>query len=102
MLGHDETREALQEFTAVLGAERAFARMSWHDAKHAATAIVFDATNRDNLGEFLRYRASLTATGGDSSHWDDRDAMVRAFAIAAAVLEPLAAAEIDRLFAGGV
>ncbi len=49
LLGHDwPTRETLQEFAALLSAEGAFAGMSWHDAKHSAAAIVFDATNRDD------------------------------------------------------
>lgn len=41
VLGYEwPTREALQEFAAVLSAESAFTGMSWHDAKHAAVAIV--------------------------------------------------------------
>jgi hypothetical protein len=32
--------------------------MSWHDAKHAAVVIVFDATSRDDGAGFLRLRAS--------------------------------------------
>jgi hypothetical protein len=87
LLGHDwPTREALQEFTAVLSAEGAFTGMSWHDAKAAAVAIVFDATNRDDAAEALKHRAHLTGAGVDNQQWDDRGAMVHAFITAAAVL----------------
>ena len=66
LLGHDSpTREALQEFTALLSAESVFAGMSWHDAKHAAAAIIVDATNRDDAAGFLRQRAERVRAGTD-------------------------------------
>lgn len=87
LLGYDwPSRETLQEFTALLSAEGTFAGMSWHDAKAAAVAIVFDAINRDDPAGFLRYRAGWTAAGADNSRWDNREAMVRAFNSAARVL----------------
>ena len=49
-------RTVLQELAAMLDAEAAFAGMSWHDARHAATAIVVDALGRDDAPEFLRAR----------------------------------------------
>ncbi|RAV14663.1 hypothetical protein DQP55_08880 [Mycolicibacterium sp. GF69] len=45
-------REVLQEFTMVLSAEDTFAGMSWHDAKHAATAIICDAISREDAASF--------------------------------------------------
>lgn len=48
LTGDSPPRDALQDFASLLSAEGAFAGMSWHDAKHAATAIVFDAINRDD------------------------------------------------------
>lgn len=93
LLGHGSpsAREALQDFTALLSAEGAFAGMTWHDAKAAAVAIAFDATNRDNAAEFLWHRAYLTSSDADNAHWDNRDAMVRAFNIAAGILDPTVA-----------
>jgi hypothetical protein len=79
--------EALQEFAGFLSAEGTFAGMSWHDARHAAAAIVFDVTNRRDAGEFLRHRAEAIVTGAVTGTWDDRDAMIRAFTSAAAVFE---------------
>jgi len=87
VLGHDcPSREALQEFTALLSAEGAFTGMSWHDAKHAATAIVFDATSRDDGVAFLRQRANRVRAGTDGITWDDPARMARALTIAATVL----------------
>jgi hypothetical protein len=87
VLGHDSpSREALQEFTALLSAEGAFAGMSWHDAKHAAAAIVFDATSRDDGAAFLRQRASRVRAGTDGMTWDDPALMARALTTAATVL----------------
>lgn len=88
VLGHDDEppRDALQAFAALLDAADTFAGMSWHDAKHAAVAIVFDATNRDDAAGFLRQRAQWIRSGTDGITWDDRDAMIRAFTTAATVL----------------
>jgi hypothetical protein len=87
LLGHEQpTREVLQEFAAMLDAEGCFTGMSWHDAKAAAAAIIFDAIYRDRPAEFLRHRVSLTASGDDHSRWDDRGLMVRALTIGAEVL----------------
>jgi hypothetical protein len=87
LLGHDgPNRQALQEFAAFLSAEGTFAGMSWHDAKHAAAAIMFDATNRDDAAGFLCRRADRVRAGTDGITWDDRDAMSRALTTAALVL----------------
>jgi hypothetical protein len=83
---HGLNRETLQEFTTLLSAEDTFAGMSWHDAKHAAVAIIFDATNRDDAAEFLRQRADRARAGTDGITWDDCAATVRALTTAAAVL----------------
>jgi len=45
------------KLAAMLDAEGAFAGMGWHDAKHAATAIMLDALERDDAPRFLRARA---------------------------------------------
>jgi hypothetical protein len=87
VLGHDSpSREALQEFAALLSAEGAFTGMSWHDAKHAATAIIFDATSRDDGAAFLRQRANRVRAGTDGITWDDAARMARALTIGAVVL----------------
>jgi hypothetical protein len=87
VLGHlSPTRETLQEFAALLSAEGAFTGMSWHDARHAATAIIFDATNRDDGAGFLRGRADRVRAGTDGMTWDDPAAMARALSVAATVL----------------
>lgn len=76
----------LQEFTMALDVSGAFAGLSWHDAKHAAAAMTADLIERDDPAAFLRYRATLAATGEDNMAWDDRDAMVRALTVGAEVL----------------
>ena len=82
VLGKDSPpRDALQDFTSLLHAESAFAGMSWHDARHAATAIIVDAINRDDAPEFLRWRADRVRDGSDNPA-----AMVRALTIGAQVL----------------
>jgi hypothetical protein len=87
VLGRDcPSREVLQEFTALLSAEGAFTGMSWHDAKHAATAIIFDATSRDDGAAFLRQRANRVRAGTDGITWDDPAKMARALTTAATVL----------------
>jgi len=60
--------------------------MSWHDAKHAATAIIFDATSRDDGAAFLRQRANRVRAGTDGITWDDPAKMARALTTAATVL----------------
>jgi hypothetical protein len=77
-------REALQELTAMLDAETAFAGMSWHDAKHAAAAIMVDALERDDAPERLRARAQRV--GHDGMTWDNPAKMARALSIGATVL----------------
>jgi hypothetical protein len=79
-------RQLLQEITAMLDAENAFAGMSWHDAKHAATVILVDTINEDDAADSLRRRADRVLDGTDSMTWDDSAKMVRALSIAAAVL----------------
>jgi hypothetical protein len=86
LFGHGANKEALQEFTALLSVEGVFAGMSWHDAKHAAAAIMFDATRLDSAVESLRQRADRVRAGTDGITWDDRDAMSRALTTAALVL----------------
>ena len=60
--------------------------MTWHDAKHAAVAIVFDAVNRDDASAFLHGRAQRVRDGSDGMTFDDPAAMARAFTIGAKVL----------------
>jgi len=79
-------REVVRELSMLLEIERAFEGLSWHDAKHAAVAIIADAMSQDDPVAFLRYRAVLAAAGEDRMAWDDRDAMVRAFEVGAKVL----------------
>jgi hypothetical protein len=79
-------RTVLQELTGMLDAEDAFAGMSWHDAKHAATAIVIDALRRDDAPGFLRARAERALDGTDNMSWDDRAKMAHTLSIAAMVL----------------
>jgi hypothetical protein len=87
VLGHDSPRrEVLQEFAALLSAEGVFTGMSWHDARHAATAIVFDATSRGDGAAFLRQRADRVRVGTDGVTWDDPAKMARALTTAATVL----------------
>ena len=87
VLGHDwPPRDALQDLASLLHAEGALAGLSWHDARHAATAIVVDAITRDDAAEFLRGRADRARDGSDNMEWDDREAMARALTIGAAVL----------------
>ena len=87
VLGHDSPpREALQDFASLLDAEDCFAGMSWHDARHAATVIIFDAINQDDAQAVLLRRAERVLDGTDNMTWDNRDAMARALTIGAEVL----------------
>jgi hypothetical protein len=79
-------RAILQELTAMLQVEDTFTGMSWHDAKHAATAIVVDALHRDSAGESLRGRAQRVLAGTDGITWDSPAKMARALSTAATVL----------------
>ncbi len=55
VLGKDSPpREALQDFTSLLHPEGCFAGMSWHDVRHAATVMIVDAINHDDLERVLR------------------------------------------------
>ncbi len=74
---HPALREALQYVTSMLDAERCFAGISWHDAKHAATAIMVDAIGRDDAADALRQRAGKVHDGSDNMRWDDRAAMAQ-------------------------
>ncbi len=82
---HLPLREALQDLASLLHAEGAFAGMSWHDARHAASAIMFAALHRDDAAESL-VRQAERVRGGDRMTWDDREAMARALTIGAQVL----------------
>ncbi len=87
VLGHDSPpRDALQDFASLLHAESTFHGMSWHDARHAATAIMYDAINCDDAARSLLRRADRVRDGSDRMPWDDRVAMVRALTIGAQVL----------------
>jgi hypothetical protein len=87
IIGRDEPpREVLQELTMALSAEDTFAGMSWHDAKHAATAIIVDAISRDDAAWFLLQRADRALDGSDGMTWDDPAAMSRAMTIGAKIL----------------
>ena len=87
VLGHDSPpRDVLQDFASLLHVEGCFAGLSWHDARHAATAIVVE--KRDDAAEFLRGRAARACDGSDNMEWDDREAMARALTIAADILDP--------------
>lgn len=79
-------REILQELTAMLEVEGTFTGMSWHDAKHAAVAIVVDALQRDDAHTFLLARARRARDGSDGITWDDPEAMSRALTIGAKVV----------------
>lgn len=88
MLGHDwPPRDALQDFASLLHAEGCFAGMSWHDARHAATAIIYDAINCDDAAAFLRGRTQRVLDGSDNMEWDDPVGMARALTIAAGLLD---------------
>ena len=60
--------------------------MTWHDARHAAAAIICDASNRDDGAGCLRGRADRVRAGTDGMTWDDPAAMARALSIGAEVL----------------
>jgi hypothetical protein len=85
VMGGSGAREPLQELGAMLDAENTFTGMTWHDARHAAAAIVVDALERDDAPEFLATRAQQV--GHDGMNWDDPVAMARALTTAAMVLE---------------
>lgn len=70
----------------LLSAEDTFAGMSWHDAKHAATAIICDAISREDAASFLLRRADRALNGADNMKWYDPAAMARAMTIGAKVL----------------
>jgi hypothetical protein len=87
ILGDDSPPlEVLQQFTALLHGEGAFAGMTWHDAKHAAVAIIVDAVNQDDAPAFLQKRARRALDGSDGMTWNDPAAMARALTIGAKVL----------------
>jgi hypothetical protein len=76
----------LQELAVMLDAEATFTGMSWYDARHAATAIMLDALERDDAPKFLRARAERAENRSDGMSWDDPAKMARALSIAAMVL----------------
>ncbi|BBX00903.1 hypothetical protein BST36_27750 [Mycolicibacterium moriokaense] len=78
--------DVLQELTAALEIAGAFTGMSWHDAKHAAVAIIVDAVNSDDAVPSLCQRAERAVTGTDGMTWDDPAAMARALTTGAKVL----------------
>ncbi len=86
IVGREVDLLPLQEFSTLLSAEAAFADMSWHDAKHAAVAIIVDAVNSDDAVPSLCQRAERAVTGTDGMTWDDPAAMARALTTGAKVL----------------
>jgi hypothetical protein len=76
----------LQDYCSVLDAEGCFAGLSWSDAKALATAICFDACNRDDAEAFIRNRARNVLAGTDNMPWQNPAGAARALNIAAAVL----------------
>ena len=60
--------------------------MSWHDARHAASVILYDALNLDGASAALQQRAARVVDGTGNMTWDDRGAMARALTIGAKVL----------------
>lgn len=77
--------EFLRDYSGALHVEGAFAGLRWADAKQVAAAVSFDITQRDDAADFLLNRARNALAGTDSMSWDDRDGVVRALTIAAAV-----------------
>jgi len=51
---NSRSREAFQELATIRQAEGALSGLSWHDAKHAAVAILADAINGDAAGRAFR------------------------------------------------
>jgi hypothetical protein len=88
-MGHSGARETLQELTVMLDAENTFADMSWHDARHAAAAVLVDALENDDVVPSLLARAERARNGSDGMSWDDPDKMARALSISATVLDRL-------------
>lgn len=87
LLGHDSPpTEVLQDFASLLDAEGAFAGLSWHDARHAASVIMVDAINQADAPAVLLRRAERVLDGTDNMPWDDRVGMARALRIGAKVL----------------
>jgi len=86
LLHTDALTAVLQDYAGLLHAEGAVAGMSWHDAKHAVTAIMVDALTRDDAAQFLLKRAERALDRSDDMAWDDPAAMARALTIAATVL----------------
>lgn len=84
--GDSGARKLLQYLAAILDAEGAFDGLSWHDAKHAATAIMADFLGRNDDADFLRARAQRAENGSDHMAWDDPAKTARAFSIAAMLL----------------
>lgn len=78
--------DLLQELALVLQFEGAFTGLSWHDARHAAAAIVVDFLTRDDAVAFLHMRADRARDGSDGMTWDDAAAVSRAMTIGAKVL----------------
>ena len=81
------TRETLEEFSSVLRAAGVFTGMSWFDARHCASAIIVDATSRDDPAKFLHWRAGQARACVDGMLWVDRVRVVRALTVAASILE---------------
>lgn len=87
VLGRDwPPLDVLQEFAQVLQIEGALAGMSWHDAKHAAVAIIADVMNQADAAAALLRRADRALDGSDGMSWNDPAAMSRALTVGAKVL----------------
>jgi hypothetical protein len=87
VIGRDDPpREVLAALAALLAGAGAFAGLSWHDAKHAAAAIVVDLISREDAPGFLLQRADRALDGSDGMRWDDPALMSRALTVAAQVV----------------
>lgn len=85
--GNSPPCELLQELATMLELGAAFSGLTWHDARHAAIAIIFDTIARDNPSCCLQLRADRAIDGSDDMSWDDPVAMSRAMTIGAKVMQ---------------
>lgn len=85
--GSTAFRPVLQDLAGLLQVEGALAGLAWPDARLVAAAISFGACTQDDPAAALRERAAAASASRDEVAWCDRAAAVRAFGIAAAVLD---------------
>ncbi|HUO41113.1 MAG TPA: hypothetical protein VMU34_26190 [Mycobacterium sp.] len=66
-------RTRLTDYADRLRAERTFAGLSWHDARHVAAAIAYDIiAHEGDAAEYLRNRARNVLAGVSGADWDDQ------------------------------